>query len=93
LADFSLSSFWSSSSPDDCDHPALLKQRDRIRQVEVRMSTGTVDKMKGRMKEAAGALVGDNRLKQEGKADQLTGKVKDIAEKVTDTAKRVVKGR
>ena len=36
--------------------------------------------MKGRMKEAAGPLVGDNGLKQEGKADQLVRKVKDIAE-------------
>jgi len=57
------------------------------------MSSGTVDKMKGRMKEAAGPLVGDNGLKQEGKADQLARKVKDIAEKVSDTAKGVVKGR
>jgi uncharacterized protein YjbJ (UPF0337 family) len=66
---------------------------ERNREVEVGMNSGTVDKMKGRMKEAAGALVGDNGLKQEGKADQLAGKVKDIAEKVSDTAKDVVKGR
>ena len=57
------------------------------------MSSGTIDKMKGRVKEAAGALVGDDRLEQEGKADQLVGKVKDIAEKMVDTAKNVVKGR
>ena len=58
------------------------------RQVEVRMSSGTEDKMKGRIKEAAGALVGDNGLKQAGKADQLAGKVKDIAEMVADTQGR-----
>ena len=57
------------------------------------MSSGTLDKMKGRAKEAAGALVDDNKLKREGKADQLAGKVKDIAEKVVDTAKSAVKGR
>lgn len=57
------------------------------------MSSGTVDKMKGRVKEAAGALVGDDKLKQEGKADQLAGKVKDAAEKVVDKVKGVVKGR
>jgi len=57
------------------------------------MSSGTLDKMKGRAKEAAGALVGDNKLKREGKADQLAGKVKDIAEKAVDTAKSAVKGR
>ena len=44
------------------------------------------------MKEAAGALVGDNGLKREGKADQLAGKVKDLAEKVADTARNLVKG-
>ena len=57
------------------------------------MSSGTIDKMKGRVKESAGALVADNRLKQEGKTDQLVGKAKDLAEKMVDTAKNVVKGR
>ena len=57
------------------------------------MSSGTIDKFKGRVKEAAGALVGDDRLKKEGKTDQLVGKVKDAAEKTVDTAKNLVKGR
>jgi uncharacterized protein YjbJ (UPF0337 family) len=57
------------------------------------MSSGTIDKMKGRVKEAAGVLVDDKRLKQEGKGDQIVGKAKDIAEKIVDTAKNVVKGR
>jgi uncharacterized protein YjbJ (UPF0337 family) len=70
--------------------PSLVPTRPEL---EVEMSSGTIDKMKGRVKEAAGALVGDHRLKQEGKADQLVGKVKDIAEKMVDTAKNVVKGR
>ena len=34
------------------------------------MSSGTKDKVKGRVKEAAGALTGDKKLKNEGKADQ-----------------------
>ncbi len=33
------------------------------------MSSGTTDKVKGRVKEAAGALTGDKKLKNEGKAD------------------------
>jgi uncharacterized protein YjbJ (UPF0337 family) len=57
------------------------------------MSSGTGDRIKGRAKEAAGALLGDRKLKQEGQADQLAGKVKDAAEHVVDTAKRLVKGR
>jgi uncharacterized protein YjbJ (UPF0337 family) len=55
------------------------------------MSSGTVDKMKGRVKEAAGALLADRKLKQEGRADQLAGKAKETAEKVVDKAKDLVK--
>ena len=57
------------------------------------MSSGTVDKAKGRVKEAAGALTDDQKLKGEGKADQLAGKVKDAFENVVDKAKDMVKGR
>ena len=55
------------------------------------MSSGTADKAKGRVKEAAGALAGDQKLKSEGKADQLAGKVKDTIESVVDKAKEVLK--
>ena len=41
------------------------------------------DQMKGRAKEAAGALTGDSDLKNEGRADQSAGK----AQEVIDTAK------
>ena len=51
------------------------------------MSSGTVDKLKGRVKEAAGALTGDKKLKREGKADQAVGKIKQQAEKVIDKVK------
>jgi uncharacterized protein YjbJ (UPF0337 family) len=57
------------------------------------MSSGTADKMKGRVKEAAGALLGDKKLKREGQADQLAGRLKQAAEKVVDEAKGLVKGR
>lgn len=57
------------------------------------MSSGTVDKAKGRLKEAAGALADDHELKGEGKADQLAGKVKDTVERVVDKTKNLVKGR
>ena len=57
------------------------------------MSSGTMDKAKGRVKEAAGALLADTKLKREGQADQVAGKVKDAAAKVVDEAKKLVKGR
>ncbi len=49
---------------------------------------GTMDKAKGRVKEAAGDLTGDQSLKNEGKVDKGAGKVKnavgDTADKVKD---------
>jgi len=49
--------------------------------------SGKTDQIKGRIKEAAGALTDDERLKREGKLDQAVGKVKVAAEKVVDKVK------
>jgi len=57
------------------------------------MSSGTTDKVKGRVKEAAGALTDDDDLKNEGEADQTVGKLKDTAGKVLDKAKELVKDK
>jgi uncharacterized protein YjbJ (UPF0337 family) len=54
------------------------------------MSSGTADKAKGRLKEAAGALTDDEELRNEGKADKAVGKAKDAAENIIDKAKKVV---
>jgi uncharacterized protein YjbJ (UPF0337 family) len=54
------------------------------------MASGKVDELKGRVKEAAGALTGDEKLKREGKADQFVGKVKQNVEKVIDKVKDAV---
>jgi len=51
------------------------------------MSSGTVDKAKGAVKEAAGKLTGDKRTEAEGKTDQAKGKVKNAADDVTESAK------
>ena len=48
------------------------------------MSDKNIDKAKGRAKEAAGALSGNKRLKNEGRADQAKGSVKNAAGKVAD---------
>ena len=42
---------------------------------------------KGRVKEAAGNLTGDDDLKREGKVDKATGAAKDGVDKVADKAK------
>ncbi|MEO5634338.1 CsbD family protein [Gaiella sp.] len=48
--------------------------------------TGETDNLKGRVKEAAGALTDDDDLKNEGKADQAAGSAKDKVGKVADWA-------
>ena len=55
------------------------------------MAGGKTDELKGRVKEAAGALTGDAKLKREGRLDQTVGKIKQTAEKVIDKAKDAVK--
>jgi uncharacterized protein YjbJ (UPF0337 family) len=49
------------------------------------------DDAKGRVKEAAGDLTGDDQLKQEGKVDKATGKAKAGVEKVSDKLKDALK--
>ena len=49
------------------------------------MSDKHIDKAKGRAKEAAGALSGNSRLKDEGRGDQAKGSVKNAADKAVDT--------
>jgi uncharacterized protein YjbJ (UPF0337 family) len=55
------------------------------------MVAGKTDELKGRVKEAAGALTGDAKLKREGQLDQTAGKVKQAAEKMIDKVKAAVK--
>lgn len=43
-----------------------------------------MDEAKGRAKEAAGSLTDDDDLKNEGKADRASGKVKDAVDGVKD---------
>ncbi len=51
------------------------------------MASGKSDELKGRVKEAAGAMTGDKKLKRQGKADQAVGKIKQKVEKVIDKVK------
>ncbi len=54
------------------------------------MTDKNIDEAKGRAKEAAGSLTGDQSLKDEGKVDQASSSVKDAADTVADKAKDVV---
>jgi uncharacterized protein YjbJ (UPF0337 family) len=54
------------------------------------MASGKTDELKGRVKEAAGALTGDEKLKRKGRVEQAVGKVKQKADKVIDKIKDAV---
>ena len=51
---------------------------------------GKTDEVKGRIKEAAGALTGNDELREEGKTDQAVGKVEQAVQKTADTVKKAV---
>lgn len=55
------------------------------------MTGGKTDELKGRVKEAAGTLTGDEELKREGRVDQTVGKVKQKTDKMIDKVKDAVK--
>ena len=48
------------------------------------MASGKSDELKGRVKEAAGALIGDKKLKRKGLADQACGNIKQMVEGVME---------
>ena len=49
------------------------------------MANKNIDKAKGRVKQAAGALSGDRHLKKEGRVEEAKGSVKNAGDKVADT--------
>jgi uncharacterized protein YjbJ (UPF0337 family) len=67
-----------------------VRQQD-IERGGTTMAGGKTDELKGRVKEAAGALTGDEKLKREGKTDQAVGKIKQQAEKIIEKVKDTIK--
>jgi uncharacterized protein YjbJ (UPF0337 family) len=57
------------------------------------MQEATSDDVKGRAKEAAGSLLDDDRLKREGRAEQLAGKLKRKAGEAIDAVKELLIAR
>lgn len=51
--------------------------------------SGKMDEMKGRAKEATGAVSGDDELRREGRQDQAKGKLRQAGEKARDAAEDV----
>lgn len=55
------------------------------------MSAGTGDKIKGRMEKAAGELTNDQDLKNRGRVNETSGKIKDGIERGVDNVKDALK--
>ncbi len=53
--------------------------------------SGKTDVVKGRIKEAAGALTDNDKLRAEGQKDQVVGSIKQTVQKVADKVKQAVK--
>ena len=70
----------------------LISGENGFDQEEESVMSGTSDTIKGRVKEAVGVLTDDQGLKDEGRLDQTTGKIKKTVEHVIDKAKKTVKG-
>jgi uncharacterized protein YjbJ (UPF0337 family) len=56
----------------------------------VNIMGGKTDVVKGRIEEAAGALTGNDELREEGKTDQAVGKAKQAVQKAADKVKEAV---
>jgi len=55
--------------------------------------SGKAEEMKGRVKESAGVLTGNQKLKDTGRTDEASGKIKQALTRSVDKVKNVVKGR
>jgi len=53
--------------------------------------SGKTDVVKGRIKETAGALTGNDKLRAEGKTDVVVGKTKEAVQKGADAVKKALK--
>ena len=57
------------------------------------MSNAKIDKAKGKMKEAAGSVTGNEKLKRKGQAEQVVADVKEVVGGAVDKAKDLFKGK
>ena len=57
------------------------------------MTDHKTDEAKGRVKEAAGSLTGDDDLKNEGKVDRASSSIKEKAEDAVDSVKDKITGK
>lgn len=60
---------------------------------EITSMKGKAQEIKGRVKESAGVLTKNEKLKNEGRADKASGKVKQAVTRTVDKVKNAIKGK
>jgi uncharacterized protein YjbJ (UPF0337 family) len=78
----------STSGRQACSSAARLREQAPGKGATI--MSGKTDVVKGRIKEAAGALTGNDKLREEGKTDQTIGNAKQAVQKAADTVKNAV---
>ena len=65
------------------------RNRDHERGIDPDRTEGSAKKATGNIKEGAGALFGDEKLKREGKAEQAEGKIQNAWGSAKDKAREM----
>jgi uncharacterized protein YjbJ (UPF0337 family) len=69
-----------------------MNDRDSDRGIDPDRTEGSMKKMGGNLKEAAGNILGDEKMKREGQADQAEGKLQNAWGGLKDKAREVTDG-
>ncbi|MGZ8345782.1 MAG: CsbD family protein [Allosphingosinicella sp.] len=67
----------------------VMKNRDNEPAIDSDRTEGSLKKMGGNLKEAAGTVLGDEKLKREGQADQTEGKLQNAWGGLKDKAREI----
>ncbi|WP_324751098.1 CsbD family protein [Sphingomonas sp. LY54] len=67
----------------------MMNDRDNDPGIDPDRTEGSVKKMGGNLKEAAGGILGDEKMKREGQADQAEGKLQNAWGGLKDKAREV----
>lgn len=70
-----------------------MSSADHVTGIDHDRTEGSLKQAGGRLKEGAGRLTGDEKLKSEGEADRGEGKLQNAWGSIKDKAREVVDGR
>ncbi|MGZ8284122.1 MAG: CsbD family protein [Allosphingosinicella sp.] len=66
-----------------------MSNRDNEHAIDPDRTEGSMKKMGGNLKEGVGSIIGDEKLKREGQADQTEGKLQNAWGGVKDKAREI----